>query len=244
MANKESNSYIFMYSTILVVVAAAVLAVAAVGLRPFQKKNQEIEKMQQLLTAVGIENDVKNAEELYKKYFVQELTVNKKGEVLSTYENETLKGEVKVRPFNVELSKELAKGEEAMLPIFICNQEGKTVYVVPVHGKGLYDAIWGNVAIEEDLNTVRGVLFDHKGETPGLGAEITNPAFPAQFKGKKIFENDQVKLAVVKGQKTDEEKQYQADAVTGATNTSNGVSNMLRDCLSNYIEYFKTLKTK
>lgn len=244
MANKESNSYIFMYSTILVVVAAAVLAVAAVGLRPFQKKNQEIEKMQQLLTAVGIENDVKNAEELYKKYFVQELTVNKKGEVLSTYENETLKGEVKVRPFNVELSKELAKGEEAMLPIFICNQEGKTVYVVPVHGKGLYDAIWGNVAIEEDLNTVRGVLFDHKGETPGLGAEITNPAFPAQFKGKKIFENDQVKLAVVKGQKTDEEKQYQADAVTGATNTSNGVSNMLKDCLSNYVEYFKTLKTK
>lgn len=242
MANKESNSYIFMYSTIMVVVAAAVLAVAAVGLRPFQKKNQEIEKMQQLLTAVGIENDVKNAEELYKKYFVQELTVNKKGEVLSTYENETLKGEV--RPFNVELSKELAKGEEAMLPIFICNQEGKTVYVVPVHGKGLYDAIWGNVAIEEDLNTVRGVLFDHKGETPGLGAEITNPAFPAQFKGKKIFENDEVKLAVVKGQKTEEEKQYQADAVTGATNTSNGVSNMLKDCLSNYIEYFKTLKTK
>ena len=242
MANKESNSYIFMYSTILVVVAAAVLAVAAVGLRPFQKKNQEIEKMQQLLTAVGIENDVKNAEELYKKYFVQELTVNKKGEVLSTYENETLKGEV--RPFNVELSKELAKGEEAMLPIFICNQEGKTVYVVPVHGKGLYDAIWGNVAIEEDLNTVRGVLFDHKGETPGLGAEITNPAFPAQFKGKKIFENDEVKLAVVKGQKTEEEKQYQADAVTGATNTSNGVSNMLKDCLSNYIEYFKTLKIK
>lgn len=242
MANKESNSYIFMYSTILVVVAAAVLAVAAVGLKPFQKKNQEIEKMQQLLTAVGIENDVKNAEELYKKYFVQELAVNKKGEILSTYENETLKGEL--RPFNVELSKELAKGEEAMLPIFICNQEGKTVYVVPVHGKGLYDAIWGNVAIEEDLNTVRGVLFDHKGETPGLGAEITNPAFPAQFKGKKIFENDEVKLAVVKGQKTEEEKQYQADAVTGATNTSNGVSNMLKDCLSNYIEYFKTLKTK
>lgn len=241
MANKESNSYIFMYSTILVVVAAAVLAVAAVGLKPFQKKNQEIEKMQQLLTAVGIENDVKNAEDLYKKYFVQELAVNKKGEVLSTYENETLKGEV--RPFNVELSKELAKGDEAMLPIFICNQEGKTVYVVPVHGKGLYDAIWGNVAIADDLNTVVGVLFDHKGETPGLGAEITNPAFPAQFKGKKIFENDEVKLAVVKSSKKTNDT-FEADAVTGATNTSNGVSNMLKDCLSNYVEYFKTLKTK
>jgi Na+-transporting NADH:ubiquinone oxidoreductase subunit C len=241
MANKESNSYIFMYSTILVVVAAAVLAVAAVGLKPFQKKNQEIEKMQQLLTAVGIENDVKNAEDLYKKYFVQELAVNKKGEVVSTYENQILKGEV--RPFNIELSKQLAKGDEAMLPIFICNQEGKTVYVVPVHGKGLYDAIWGNVAIADDLNTIVGVLFDHKGETPGLGAEITNPAFPAQFKGKKIFENDEVKLAVVKSSKKTNDT-FEADAVTGATNTSNGVSNMLKDCLSNYVEYFKTLKTK
>ncbi|MBQ5891143.1 MAG: NADH:ubiquinone reductase (Na(+)-transporting) subunit C [Bacteroidales bacterium] len=241
MANKESNSYIFMYSTILVVVAAAVLAVAAVGLKPFQKKNQEIEKMQQLLTAVGIENDVKNAEDLYKKYFVQELAVNKKGEVVSTYENQTLKGEE--RPFNIELSKQLAKGDEAMLPIFICNQEGKTVYVVPVHGKGLYDAIWGNVAIADDLNTIVGVLFDHKGETPGLGAEITNPAFPAQFKGKKIFENDEVKLAVVKSSKKTNDT-FEADAVTGATNTSNGVSNMLKDCLSNYVEYFKTLKTK
>lgn len=241
MANKESNSYIFMYSTILVVVAAAVLAVAAVGLKPFQKKNQEIEKMQQLLTAVGIENDVKNAEDLYKKYFVQELAVNKKGEVVSTYENQTLTGEV--RPFNIELSKQLAKGDEAMLPIFICNQEGKTVYVVPVHGKGLYDAIWGNVAIADDLNTIVGVLFDHKGETPGLGAEITNPAFPAQFKGKKIFENDEVKLAVVKSSKKTNDT-FEADAVTGATNTSNGVSNMLKDCLSNYVEYFKTLKTK
>ncbi|MBR5253801.1 MAG: NADH:ubiquinone reductase (Na(+)-transporting) subunit C [Bacteroidales bacterium] len=241
MANKESNSYIFMYSTILVVVAAAVLAVAAVGLRPFQKKNQEIEKKQQLLTAVGIENDVKNAEELYKKYFVQELAVNKKGEVISTYENETLKGEA--RPFNIELSKELAKGDEAMLPIFVCNQDGKTVYVVPVHGKGLYDAIWGNVAIADDLNTIVGVLFDHKGETPGLGAEITNPAFPAQFKGKQIFENDEVKLSVVKSSKKTNDT-FEADAVTGATNTSNGVSNMLKDCLSNYVEYFKTLKTK
>ena len=241
MANKESNLYIFMYSTILVVVAAAVLAVAAVGLKPFQKKNQEIEKMQQLLTAVGIENDVKNAEDLYKKYFVQELAVNKKGKVVSTYENQTLKGEE--RPFNIELSKQLGKGDEAMLPIFICNQEGKTVYVVPVHGKGLYDAIWGNVAIADDLNTIVGVLFDHKGETPGLGAEITNPAFPAQFKGKKIFENDEVKLAVVKSSKKTNDT-FEADAVTGATNTSNGVSNMLKDCLSNYVEYFKTLKTK
>ncbi|MBO7276550.1 MAG: NADH:ubiquinone reductase (Na(+)-transporting) subunit C [Bacteroidales bacterium] len=241
MANKESNSYIFMYSTILVVVAAAVLAVAAVGLKPFQKKNQEIEKMQQLLTSAGIENDVKNAEELYKNCFVKELAVNKKGEVVSVYENgQQTEGEV--RPFNIELSKELAKGEQAQFPIFVCKQEGKTIYVVPVHGKGLYDAIWGNIAIEEDLNTVAGALFDHKGETPGLGAEITNPNFPAQFKGKQIFENDEVKLAVVKGKKTAEN--FQVDAVTGATNTSNGVSNMLKDCLSNYVEYFKTLKTE
>lgn len=241
MANKESNSYIFMYSTILVVVAAAVLAIAAVGLRPFQKKNQEIEKMQQLLSAVGIANDVNNAEELYNQYFVQELAVTPKGDIVSDYQGgKQVTGDV--RPFGIELSKELSKGENAMLPLFVCKQDGKTVYVVPVHGKGLYDAIWGNVAIEEDLNTIRGVLFDHKGETPGLGAEITNPNFSKQFAGKQIFDNGEVKLAVVKGKKSDEK--FQADAVTGATNTSKGVSNMLHDCLSNYIEYFKTLKTE
>lgn len=241
MANKESNSYIFMYSTILVVVAAAVLAVAAVGLRPFQKKNQEIEKMQQLLSAVGIENDVNNAEELYNQYFVQELAVSPNGKVVSDYQGgKQVMGNV--RPFGIELSKELGKGENAMLPLFVCKQEGKTIYVVPVHGKGLYDAIWGNVAIAEDLNTIVGALFDHKGETPGLGAEITNPNFSKQFAGKQIFENGEVKLAVVKGKKSDE--RFEADAVTGATNTSKGVSNMLHDCLSNYIEYFKTLKTE
>ncbi len=241
MANKESNSYIFMYSTILVVVAAAVLAVAAVGLKPFQKKNQEIEKMQQLLTSAGIENTSKNAEELYGKCFIKELAVNKKGEVISVFENNTLsKGEE--RPFKIELAKELTKGDDAMYPVFVCEYEGKTIYVVPVRGTGLYGPIWGNVAIAEDLNTVVGVLFDHSGETPGLGAEITNPNFAEQFKGKQIFENGEVKLAVVKGQKTNET--FQADAVTGATNTSNGVSNMLKDCLSNYIEFFKTLKAE
>ncbi len=241
MANKESNSYIFIYSTILVVVAAAVLAIAAVGLQPFQKKNQEIEKMQQLLTSAGIENTSKNAEELYGKCFIKELAVNKKGEVISVFENNTLsKGEE--RPFKIELAKELTKGDDAMYPVFVCEYEGKTIYVVPVRGTGLYGPIWGNVAIAEDLNTVVGVLFDHSGETPGLGAEITNPNFAEQFKGKQIFENGEVKLAVVKGQKTNET--FQADAVTGATNTSNGVSNMLKDCLSNYIEFFKTLKAE
>ena len=241
MANKESNSYIFMYSTILVVVAAAVLAVAAVGLKPFQKKNQEIEKMQQLLTAAGIDNDAKTAENIYKECFKQELAVNKKGEQVSVYENGKLtKGDI--RPFDIELAKELAKGDEAMLPVYICKHDGKTIYVVPVYGTGLYGPVWGNVAIAEDLNTVVGVLFDHSGETPGLGAEITNPKFREQFAGKQIFDNGEVKLAVVKGNKTDEK--FQADAVTGATNTSNGVSNMLKNCLSNYIEYFKTLKTE
>ncbi len=241
MANKESNSYIFMYSTILIVVAAALLAVVAVGLKDLQKKNQEIEKMQQLLTSAGIENTSKNAEELYGKCFVKELAVNKKGEVISVFENNTLsKGEV--RPFKIELAKELAKGDDAMYPVYVCEHESKTIYVVPVHGIGLYGPIWGNVAIAEDLNTIVGVLFDHSGETPGLGAEITNPNFQKQFAGKQIFENDEVKLAVVKGKKDNET--FQADAVTGATNTSNGVSNMLKSCLSNYVEYFKTLKAE
>lgn len=241
MANKESNSYIFIYSTVLIVVAAAILAIAAVGLKPFQQKNQEIEKKQQLLTSAGIENDVKNAEKLYDEHFVRELAINKKGEVVAVYEKgQQTKGEV--RPFKVELAKELAKGDAAVFPVYECKNGEKMVYVVPVYGAGLYGPIWGNIAIAEDLNTVEGALFDHSGETPGLGAEITNPNFQKQFIGKQIFENDEVKLCVKKGKKDNEK--FQADAVTGATNTSNGVSNMLKSSLSNYIEYFKTLKTK
>ena len=239
-----SNKYIFVYSTILVVVAASILSIAAVVLKPFQQKNQEVEKMQQLLSSVGIVSEADNAEELYNKYFTEEYGVNPEGEIVSSYINQQqTKGSE--RPFKADMKKELQKvksnDSSASLPVFVCNKDGKKNYVVPVSGAGLWGGIWGYMAVDEALSTVVGVNFGHKSETPGLGAEITTEKFQNQFKGKQVFENSQVKLEVKK--RADKQDKYQVDAISGATITSTGVSNMIKDCLGLYIKYFETIKT-
>ncbi len=240
-----SNKYIFVYSTILIVVSAALLSLAAVGLKPFQQKNEDIEKMQQLLSSVGIESTVDNAEALYAEYFVAEYGVNSKGEVINSYVNgKQEKGSV--RPFKAnnkaEMEKISAQDPTASIPVYVCKKDGKTNYVVPVTGAGLWGAIWGNVAIDEDLTTIVGVNFGHASETPGLGAEITTPKFQDQFKQKQIFDNGEVKFEIKK--RADMSDKFQADAISGATITSVGVSDMIRDCLGIYSAYFETLKTK
>ncbi len=240
-----SNKYIFVYSTILIVVSAALLSLAAVGLKPFQQKNEDIEKMQQLLSSVGIESTVDNAEALYAEYFVAEYGVNAKGEVVNSYvSGKQEKGSV--RPFKANTKAEMAKvksgDETASMPIYVCKKDGKNNYVIPVTGAGLWGAIWGNVAIDEDLTTIVGVNFGHASETPGLGAEITNPKFQDQFKQKQIFDNSEVKFVIKK--RADMSDPFQADAISGATITSVGVSDMIRDCLGIYSAYFETLKTK
>ena len=108
-------------------------------------------------------------------------------------------------------------------------------------GNGLWGGIWGNVAFSEDLNTIVGVNFDHKSETPGLGAEIATLDFQNQFKGKQIFENNNfTSVNVIK--RADKANPHQVDAVSGGTITSNGVSEMLKSCLQFYIPYFNSLK--
>ncbi|MBP1631034.1 MAG: NADH:ubiquinone reductase ((+)-transporting) subunit [Bacteroidetes bacterium] len=245
-----SNKYIFIYSTILVVVSAAILALAAVGLKPFQDKNIKVEKMQNLLGAVSIESTPKNAEELYNKYFTQELAINSKGEIVADYSSGKLnKG--KVRPFDINLKAEIAKNKgledltksKAELPIYVCVIEGKKKYVIPIMGNGLWGGIWGNIAIAEDLNTVVGANFDHKSETPGLGAEVTTKEFQKQFTENKktIFEGkDFVSVEVVK--RADKTNSHQVDAISGGTITSNGVSDMIKNCLKFYTPYFNSNK--
>lgn len=242
-----SNRYIFVYSTVLVVVAAAVLAIAAVGLKPFQDQNEKVEKMQQLLSSVGIYSTVDSAEDLYEKYFTEEYAVNTEGKVVSSYVDGKQNGDV--RPFSIDMNKEMDKiknnSGDVALPVFVCTKEdGRKNYVVPVVGNGLWGGIWGNIAVDEDLNTIVGVNFGHKSETPGLGGEIVTDKFQSQFKGKSIFGKDggNVELAVIK--RADKTDAYQVDAISGATITSTGVSDMLKNCLGLYIEFFRTLKTK
>ena len=125
-------------------------------------------------------------------------------------------------------------------PIFVLEKDGKKFYIVPLRGVGLWGPIWGNIAFESDFNTIAGATFDHKGETPGLGAEIATPSFEKEFKGKTIFneKGEFVSVNVVKGG-ADPNAPHAVDAVSGGTITSNGVRDMLLNGLDNYIPYIK-----
>ena len=133
--------------------------------------------------------------------------------------------------------------EDRLFPLWIYENGGKKYYIISVYGKGLWDKIWGTVAFDSDMKTIVGVSFDHKGETPGLGAEIKdNPSFGAQFVGRKTHnENGEfVSIVVRKGGAKD--KRYEVDAISGSTITCDGVSRMLKESIGNYKKIFEAVK--
>ncbi len=144
----------------------------------------------------------------------------------------------------IDMAKEKKKPEdERRYPVYIYKKGDKTLYIVSMRGSGLWDEIWGSVALQSDLNTIEGAAFDHKGETPGLGAEIKdNPSFPAQLKGKKIFDKNgnYTSVRVVKGGARDPD--HEIDAISGATITCNGVNDMLYSGIQKYLPYLNHLK--
>lgn len=238
--NKNSNSYTFSFAAIMVVLVGVLLSMAAIGLAPFQAQNVKLEKMQNILTSIGIESKPEEAEKLFNQSIKEQVVLNKRGE--------EVKGNISA--FDIDLKKELdkaktGKANEQLYPLFVFNKDGEVYYVIPVRGKGLWGPIWGYVAMEKDMNTVSGVSFGHKGETPGLGAEISTEAFQQQFVGKKILDEsgDFVSVKVIKGGAPAGDL-HGVDAISGGTITSNGVTEMLKRTLSNYIGYFKTKESQ
>ena len=230
----HSNRYIFIYSAVMVVVVAIALTIVAVQLKPLQDKNIRIEKMQNILASVNMVVTTQNAQELYTKYVKETLVVNEKGEVKEG-----------VDAFTIELALELKKpAAERHLPIYIATLDnGEKAYIVPLRGKGLWGAIWGYISFKSDFNTVVGTMFDHKSETPGLGAEINTREFQQHFEGKKIFDDKGVftSIGVLKGGAKPDDI-HGVDAISGGTITSKGVEKMIRDCLIGYENYFKNPK--
>lgn len=224
----------------MVVVVAALLSLASTALRPFQQKNVETEKRIDILKSVGRAEEVlkaKNKHEAvgneFDRVIIEQLVVNQAGEEVDG-----------VDPFTVNLKEEFAKPEaEQNLPVFIAEiDDGSTKYILPLRGRGLWGPIWGYLSLNDDLNTIYGASFAHQSETPGLGAEIANADFQEQFKGKKIFSNGKlVSVNVVKGGAPSDDP-HGVDAVSGGTITSQGLEDMLIDCLKGYQEYFKKLK--
>ena len=225
--NKQGNTYTFLYSIVLVVVVAALLAIVALSLQPAQNKNIENEKRQNILRSVNIPSTPENSKELFDKYIVKQFIVNSKGE------------EITGDAFTVDLAKQAKKScEEKLLPVFVANIDGATKYILPIYGNGLWGPLWGYISLNEDKNTVYGTVFDHKGETPGLGAEITTPHFQTQFEGKMIFDNSQlVSILVKKGGGVT--GAHEVDAISGGTITSKGVETMIKNYLTCYESFLK-----
>lgn len=244
-----SDSYIFRYAAIMVILVAAVLSAVAMLLKPAQDKNVAVARMRSILESANIEATADNAIELFEKYIVEEEIISAEGEVVGIYRD----GKVEsgdTRAFDINLKEELynkSKGKEFVLPLYIAQVEGKKYYIFPMLGRGLWGPVYGNLAVEEDLSTVGGAMFGHDKETPGLGAEIELPIFETQFMGKKIFDDSGkfTSIKVMKGASkilSGDQLAHGVDAISGGTITSNGVSEMIQSNLENYLPYIQKQK--
>ena len=231
--NKQSNVYTVIYAAVMVVVVAAVLAFAALALKPAQARNVEIDKMKQILSSVNIASDATDAQALYEKYIVGKYIVDEQGH------------EVSGNAFDVDVAAQVKRAAgERELPVFVCRlDDGSEKYIFPMYGAGLWGPIWGYVSVDADGETLYGAYFAHQGETPGLGAEIEKPAFSDQFQGKRLFIDGRFIPVTVekKGQKPVDGADY-VDAISGGTITSKGVQSMIQNCLAPYQKFLESLK--
>lgn len=240
-----SNKYIFLYSVILVAVVAVLLSIVATSLKDKQQANIRNEKMQSLLKAINVDVGRDAAASEYAKYFTQELNVNVAGETMDVYDivaGKMTQGDDANRPFNINLKSEQKKAEngieDARFPVYCYTKDGKTGYVLPMRGTGLWGPVWGYIALAADCNTVNGVTFDHEGETPGLGAEITGDKFQKPFIGKQILDSKGIVVSIAVKKHANPEGIHEVDAITGGTMTSNGVNAMLATDMARYQNFF------
>ena len=226
----NSNSYPIIYSVIIVVIVAFLLAFVFQALKPMQDANVALDKKKQILNSLNIRdlNDAQ-ADAKYKEVVVADRVIDEKGKVLLPG---TSGGE------NAGFKLESKDYKEGKLALYICRVNGETKYVVPVYGMGLWGPISGYIALNADKSTVYGVYFNHESETAGLGAEIKdNKAWQEKFQGKKLFKNGDDKAIALSVEKKVEDPTTQVDAVTGATLTSNGVRDMLHEALGKYLVF-------
>lgn len=223
--NTNSNTYTIIYASVIVVIVAFLLAFVSSALKSKQDINIRLDAQKQILAALNI-RDVKDTNAEFQKYIKSDKLVTEDGTLTDNTEG-----------FTTEYEKE-AK-EKGRLHVFVAEIDGQTKYVFPVYGAGLWGAIWGYVALNDDKDTVYGTYFSHASETPGLGAEIATLHFQNEFKDKKVMNNSDIALSVVKnGHISDAE--HQVDGISGGTITSNGVDTMLKTCLSNYKNFLNS----
>jgi len=245
--NTDKNSYTIIFAIGMVIIVGTLLAAIDSSLKDKIKTNKILEKQQNILYAIGINNNEGNsvsfvstdqAPSLFDEYIVSQIYVQ--GNKIIE-DNEAYLIEVKKE-------KALAKDPtyERRLPLFVAERDGVRYYVAPIRGKGLWDAIWAYIAMDENM-MILGAYFDHKAETPGLGANINQRFFMDDFIGEKLLdENENFKGIKVSKTNLDPRNEikddHEVDAIAGSTITGDGVSAMIKSDLRLYIPYFKKLK--
>ncbi|MDC6361244.1 MULTISPECIES: Na(+)-translocating NADH-quinone reductase subunit C [Flavobacteriaceae] len=246
--NTEKNSYTVIFAAIMVIVVGSILAFLATGLKPRIDENERFEKQQNILYAMGVNQNegdgsvtfipTNEVEAEFSKYIKKQLVVQ--GDKVTEKEEAYL----------IDLKKQLSEikaGNNAELPLLIGEKDGKEFYIIPMYGKGLWDAIWGFISLDGNM-VVQGVYFDHKSETPGLGANIKQRFFMDDFVGESILDgNSYAGIGVVKGNNdplNQDKEDNEVDALAGATITGNGVTAMIKESLKLYKPYLETIRKK
>ena len=248
-----STSYIVRF----VVTMTALVALALATLSQFWgdsiKENEAIFNKRAILSAVkdhlpdGQDPKKMSDEEVVNIFEeqVEQKVLDMSGNIL-TPEQVAEKGYAGGKAENVDMAKERKKPEaDRILPLYIFNTGSGKFYIVSVRGNGLWDEIWGSVALEGDLNTIAGAAFDHRGETPGLGAEIKdNPSFAKKLIGKKIYTSGGELVSIEVMKSGSEGNPHAIDGISGATVTAEGVEEMMKRGIKYYQPYFASLKGK
>ena len=233
---QQSNIYVIVFSAILTIILGGLLAFSAIGLKPLQDEQVALDTQKKILGAVMELQEGDDVPAIYQEK-IQSLVVNANGEEVKEVDGAPVVAEA----INVGKQFDLP-AEERLFPVykFKGGDEGQVnAFILPVYGNGLWDNIFGYVALENDLATIKGVVFDHVGETPGLGARITSVEVQERFRGKKIYDDlgELVAVRMVKGETGDPSiyGNNEVDGLSGATITAMGVNDML----SNYLSYYE-----
>lgn len=244
---QRSNTYIIVFSAVMTIILGGLLSFTSQVLKPLQDRQVDLDNKKKILGAVMDISKIKEPEailELYKTRFTS-IVVDINGEIV---EKDKKGNPVVPEKVNIQKNSKLPR-EERLYPVFRfineADQSKVDAYIFPMWGKGLWDWISGFVAISSDMNTVQGIAFDHKQETPGLGARITTDVVKNRYVGKKIFNtNDKlVGVSMVKGEKGEALDDHHVDGMSGATLTGNGVNAMLLNYLECYQSYIEKVKT-
>lgn len=234
--NKDSIQYIFTVAFLVCLVCAIIVSTASVSLRPLQQKNKELDLKRNILAAAGLLEEGKSVEETFSQIETRLVDIDT-GTFSDAFDVDTFDPVKAVGDASITetLSSEddIAglKRREKFTEVYLVRSSAGDIetLILPVRGYGLWSTLWGFIALEADFNTVVGLGFYSHAETPGLGGEVDNPSWKAQWPGKKVTaDNGDLLIEVTKGGKADPSSEYQVDGLSGATLTTIGVSNLVR----------------